>query len=131
MEENGRPTDWPAYLKRVMRRLQEDSRLVYHVFNSISRERIERFVFVVLQQEFHDLIREGLGERQVPEDVVQDLASFCCYSTFGFFIKFLWDRMDVDIDEAVDRLADTFFGVTEYVIAKHASGTSPEAKTTT
>lgn len=118
LEEAEALADWPARMKLILRKLKSSSKSVYHVFNSISRERIERFVFVTLQKDFYDIIKSGLGERVVSEDTVQDLASFCCYSSFGFFLKFLWDQMEADIDEGVDRLAGTFFGVTEYVIAK-------------
>ena len=118
----GNSADWPAHLKRILHMLKDRAPIVYHIFDSISRERLERFVFVVLEKEFYAVVKENLGDRSVSDAALQDLASFCCYSTFGFFIKFLFDHMAVDIDEAVDRLSKIFYGVVAYVAERDGDG---------
>lgn len=118
LEEVGSPIDWAARLKTALKKLRENSPVVYHLFGSISRERLEHFVFVVLEKEFYMAVKESLDGYDIPEESLQDLSAFCCYSTFGFVIKFLWDNMDVDIDASVERLSKTFEGVIQYVAVK-------------
>lgn len=36
---------WPARVKRLLHKMQDNPKLVYHIWHSISRERLERFVF--------------------------------------------------------------------------------------
>ena len=45
---------------------------------------------------------------QVPQERIEELAGFCRYAFFGFFIKFLWDRMEADPEESIDRLSALF-----------------------
>lgn len=37
--------DWLESLKLLLKAMQENSKLVYHIFDSIPRDRLERFVF--------------------------------------------------------------------------------------
>lgn len=84
---------------------------------------MEHFVFVVLEKDFYIAVKESLIDRDIPEESLQDLSAFCCYSTLGFVIKFLRDRMDVNIDESVERLSKTFEGVIQYIAVKNSGDT--------
>ena len=44
------------------------------------------------------------------------LGSFFCYALLGFLLKFTWNQMRDDVDEAADRLAVLFRGTAEYFI---------------
>ena len=37
---------------------------------------------------------------------MRELADFCCIAFLGFFLRFLWKRMDADVDAAVDHLGE-------------------------
>ena len=37
---------------------------------------------------------------------VEEIAAFCRYAYVGFFLQFLWNRMETDIDRSVDRLGE-------------------------
>ena len=37
---------------------------------------------------------------------VEEIAAFCRYAYVGFFLQFLWNRMEADIDRSVDRLGE-------------------------
>lgn len=110
--------DWPACLKMVLKVMQENPKLVYHIFDSMSRDRLERFVFEWAQERFYEVAKEKVGSAAVSERFVQRLAAFYCYSISGFVFKFLWDQMKADVDEAVDQLSGLFYGVTDYMVAK-------------
>lgn len=40
----------------------------------------------------------------------------CRYAFLGFFLKFLWNRMDNDIDKSVDSLGELFAGFVENAV---------------
>lgn len=115
--------DWPKSLKLLLKAMQENSRLVYHIFDSIPRDRLERFIFDGWGQErFYAAAKERIGEAKVSEDFIKRLAEFYCYTILGFVFKFLWDHMEADVDEAVDQLSGIFYGVTDYMIIKEMGG---------
>ncbi len=111
--------DWPAYLKSTLKAMKQHSVIVYHISDSISRERMERFLFSTLQSWFDEIARERTADYDIPEETVQELSKFYCYMVFTSFLRFLWNKMNSDIDKEVDRLCETFYGVTEYVIPKN------------
>lgn len=37
---------------------------------------------------------------------MEEIAAFCRYAYVGFFLQFLWNRMEADIDRSVDRLGE-------------------------
>ena len=44
----------------------------------------------------------------------------CRYAFLGFFLKFLWNRMDDDIDKSVDSLWELFTGFVESGVGSSA-----------
>lgn len=87
-----------------------------HVFHSISRERLERYIFDEVEVLFLQLVHEWVKAYDVPEETKKDIASLCCYAVLGFIIKFLWTNMNVDVDTSVDRLMESFSGGFDYFI---------------
>lgn len=82
---------WEAdALKRLLHMMQDHPGIVYHVFNSVSRERLERYIFDEVEMLFRELVHERAKAYQAPEETEQDIASLSCYSVLGFVIKFLW-----------------------------------------
>lgn len=103
------PTDaahWQTSAKALLHYCQDNKRLIYHIYNSISRERMEQFFF----SRFYDVFEQNLRARPEAEGVsaekVRELADFCCITFLGFFLRFLWKRMEVDADAAVDHLSE-------------------------
>ena len=101
---------WEEVLKAALRVMRENQDLVYHLFDSISRERFERWIFESSGDIFYRLVcREAEGAK-VPEELLRSVAEYNSYSLLGFSLKFLWKRMEVDIDQSVDRISALFKG---------------------
>lgn len=121
--------DWPKSLKLLLKAMQENSKVVYHIFESIPRDRLERFVFDGwVQERFYEVAKERIGDAAVSENFTRKLAGFYCYSVLGFVLKFLWDHMKADVDEAVDQLSGIFYGVTDYMITRETGGLNENRK---
>ena len=115
--EDSEFTDWKLATKALMRDCREHSRIIYHIFNSISRDRLERYVFTLTDDAFFQVVRRIAGD-QLAEETALEIAAFCRYAYIGFFMQFLWNRMQSDIDEGVDRLGVLFDGFVESAVSR-------------
>jgi len=100
--------DLLASLKKLMHACQRRKRIVCHIFNSLSRDRLEQYVFVSSSEVFLHYVCQRANGADVSPDQLQDIADFCCYAFFGFFLRFLWRNMESDVDLATDKLGDLF-----------------------
>lgn len=111
-------SDWPEQLKTAMKAMQENARIVYHLFDSLPQEHLERFAFGPLEEQFYEAAKRRTAGAPVSEKFVRSIAGIYSYSFFGFIVRFVWDHMKADVDEAVDTLKVIFVGLTEYMIAQ-------------
>lgn len=106
--ELGETNDWRSESKKLLHLCQDHPNIVYHIYESLSREQMERYVFFSSDDTFLKQIRlktQGIG---FSEQRTEELAQFCKYAYLGFFLKFLWNRMAGNVDENVDRLSSMF-----------------------
>lgn len=118
---NDEGQDWTKCLKDILKAMQRNSKMIYHIWDAISKERLEHFVFGFVQDWFYRETQRRLKDTDVSNHFVQDIAGFYCYTILGFVLKFLWDRMTADVDQAVDRLSSIFKGVSDYMVSKEAN----------
>lgn len=100
--------DWTEDLRRLLHMCQDNPKPVYHVVNSLSRERLERYCFDVLEPQFYDFVRQQTQDLPVPEEKLQWISGFFCYSVLGFLMKFLWGNMSADVDKSIDQLSELY-----------------------
>ena len=89
--------DWRTATKTMLRSCRERAGIIYHVFDGLSRDRLERYIFSLTDDVFFRSIER-----------LQELAAFCRYAYIGFVLQFFWNRMESDIDRSVDRLGVLF-----------------------
>lgn len=110
---------WQEVLKATLRVMQQNSSLIYHVFDSLSRERLERSIFESSGDVFYKLVCRETEGTMVPEELLRSVAEYNSYSLVGFFLKFLWKHMEVDIDQNVDRISALFKGNIRWVLENY------------
>lgn len=113
--------DWTKCLKDILKAMQRNPKMIYHIWDAISKERLEHFVFGFVQDWFYRETQRRLKDTEVSDYFMQGIAGFYCYTILGFVLKFLWDRMTADVDQAVDRLSSIFKGVSDYMVSKEAN----------
>ena len=122
-----RNTDsWEKNLKAFLQNCKKNQKIVKHIMNSLSRDQLERFVFSSTNDVFDSYVRKEAQGRSVPEKEIEDIATFCRYAFFGFFLKFCWNNMEEDIDEAIDRMSKVLHGF--ICQALHSSQSDPKGK---
>lgn len=101
---NGEPPyeDWKDAAKALLRECKAHSAVIYHIYNSISHEHMERFVFTSCSDTFYRLAEGAAVSYAVPKDKIGEIADVCLYSFSGLFLRFLWGHMREDIDSMVD-----------------------------
>lgn len=109
---------WPDRIKRLLHKMQDHPKLVYHIWHSLSRERLERFVFHSVETFFYEDVKKQCRNTGIPDETIRDISNFLCYSFLGFVLKFLWEKMEPDVDVSVDRLSSIFSDVIDDVTKK-------------
>ena len=74
---------WTDRLKVLLHAMQENPKLVYHVSDSITRERLERYVFTSIESQFYDLIGEKTAAMEITDETRKMMTSFFCCSLLG------------------------------------------------
>lgn len=98
-------SDWKSAMTAMLRRWQSDARRIYHVFDSLSREQVERHVYEQAAQFFLDQIRMLPGADALTEEQLLRISDYARYLFFGFLMRFLWDKMQDDVESAVHDLS--------------------------
>lgn len=98
--------NWIDTVKQILHDMQENKKMVMHVYHTVSRERLERFLFETVEKDVLYLIQLRTKSKPISEETQQLLAGMCCYAMTGFFMKYIWTGMHADLDDYVDRLGD-------------------------
>ena len=104
----GEPLEWKSVTKNILHECKEHNKTIYHVFYSLSRDRLERYIFSMTDDAFSRWVRQYAEGYAISEDKLRSIAAFCRYAYIGFVMQFFWNRMENDIDESVDRLGALF-----------------------
>ena len=100
--------DVRTIIKELLIFCRNNPNIVYNTFNARSREALERFAFCQ-----SDIVSQMMSnspsfkERDIPPEKMKSLTTVCKCSLFGFFLEFVWNRMNADIDTSVDNLVGT------------------------
>ena len=100
--------EWKSATKTMLRKCKAHPRVIYHVFDGLSRDRLERYIFSLTDDVFLRLVQQAAEGRSLSEDRLRSIASFCRYAYIGFVMQFFWNHMENDIDQSVDRLSALF-----------------------
>lgn len=114
---------WGKLVKLFLSMLQAHPQLVYHVSDSISRERLERYVFISIKSIFYEYLKESMAGRGIDETILKAVSKFCCFAFLGVTLEFVWGHMEANIDQMVEQQNVIFDGVIEYVIARASNKT--------
>lgn len=112
---------WTGLVKSLLYYLKDHRKQVNHIMDSISRQRLERFVFTRIQPKFLTIARAITNEGDLSEDQIRVIAKIYCYTFLGFLLEFLWNHMEDDVEVSVGLLADAFADMAKSYIGRHAS----------
>ena len=99
---------WQSATKTLLHICQAHPKIVYHIFDSLSRNQLERYVFSLTDDVFYQQVCRQTQGSGLTQSQLKEVAQFCRYAFVGFLLQFVWNRMEEDVDESVDRLGTLF-----------------------
>lgn len=111
-------TDWESRIKALLHACRDNKKKVYHLYNSISRGRMEQYVFTSTNDLIRGYVRKQAAGKNVSLTRVDGIADICRYAIIGYFLHFLWGGMSADIDQSVDGLGVLFNDIVERTLAE-------------
>lgn len=97
--------DWRINAKALLHTCQENGALVENILNYLSKEQIEQTIFSTDDNDiFLSFVDNTPGSNVLSELKRRNIADFCRYAVIGFFLRFVWNHSDSDIDTVVDDL---------------------------
>ncbi|AGC69299.1 hypothetical protein Cst_c23390 [Thermoclostridium stercorarium subsp. stercorarium DSM 8532] len=97
-------------LKAVMEMVRENRQIVYHIFNSLNRDQLERYLFDSTNRHMYDLVKKEAEGLNVTDEDIRYVAEFYQFAFMGLFLKYLWNDMKPDVDEYIDKLSTIMEG---------------------
>ncbi len=101
-------SDWKIEGKAILLTCQNHSRIIEHILNSLSRERMEWYVFTQMDDVFNELVRIRTAGKELTEEQIEEIATFLRYAFLGVFLKANRDHFKGDIDYKVERMGVMF-----------------------
>lgn len=101
---------WQNMLKAVMKAVAENKQIVYHIFNSLNRDQLERYLFDSTNTHMYEFVKKEAEGLNVTDEDIRYIAEFYQYAFIGFLLKYLWNDMKPDINESVDKLSTVIEG---------------------
>lgn len=115
--------NWEESLKELLHRCRKNRNIVNHILHSLSREHLERYVFSSADDVFDRYVAREAEGKGLPAETAEDIATFCRYAFIGFFLKFVWNNMEDDIDISAARMSGIFRGFVSQALSP--SGKTP------
>lgn len=106
--EIGDTQDWKQSAGGILRYCKNNPKITYHVSSSISRERLERYIFSRTNDVFVHHITIRTESKKLSDEQINEISKFCRYAFVGFFLNFIWERMKADIDSSIAQLEQLF-----------------------
>jgi len=101
---------WQDVFKAILQDATENKTVVRHIFDALSRERLERYVFESTDESMYKIVCREAEGLDIDEEDLRYITDFFRYACLGFFLQFLWSNMSLDADAAIDRLSILFDG---------------------
>lgn len=107
---------WENMFKRIMNIVTENRNIVYHIFNSLNRDQLERYMFEFTEKRMFEFVKiEADGLNVVDEDI-RYISEFYRYILIGFFLKYIWNDMKPSANESIDQLSAIFNGTIRHCL---------------
>ena len=110
IDENVAFTSWQEAFMQGTGFARANRRAIYHLYNSINRDKLEKYLYDVSISGMTSLVRgqaEGVDAR---EEDIRDLAEFYTAAMLGLVTKWLQDGMKDDADAFVARIGGLLEG---------------------
>ena len=103
-------SSWQAGFLESAKFVLENKRAVYHIYNSIGREPLEKYLYQMTWDLMVGFVRQEAKGLEVSEEDINYIAAFYQFALSGFIFQWLQDGMKEDPNLAIQKLGDIFDG---------------------
>ena len=90
-------------MKNLLYSCRDNRNKVYHIYNSLSRDRLAHYAFARTDKAITTYINGFAEARSLDPGRIETAAEVVRYSIYGYFLRFLWNGMKDDIEKSVDQ----------------------------
>lgn len=96
--------NWQETLKALLYACRNNRNKIYHIYNSLSRDRLERFVFARTDSSISSYISRMADSKKISPERMEVITNILKYSIYGYVLHFFWNDMNDDIEHSIDKL---------------------------
>ncbi len=105
IDENKTYDNWQQGFLQSANYLLENKKLVYHAYNSLSREQLERYLYNITDNIMLNFVNEKAKDLNVSEEDRKFLADFYKYALVGLVLEWIRTGMKEDPQIAIDKMS--------------------------
>jgi AcrR family transcriptional regulator len=121
MEQSGSCKSWDEVFVKATAFTQANRHAVYHIYNSINRDRLEKYLYDVIEAGMTSFVRTEAEGLSVPEEDIVALSSFYTAALLGLTVKWLGDGMKTDAQNYIADIARLLEGSIRFAFSHSAS----------
>jgi len=118
VQEHATYDTWQEGFMQAIRFAYANKTAIYHIYNSISRDWLEKYLYDVVYSSMEGYIRLKAEGLTVQEEDIRALAVFYTTSLIGIVLKWLRDGMKFDPEESIGEIGNLFDDVIRYTLER-------------
>ncbi len=110
IEKNESLLNWQEGLISSTQFALNNKRAIYHVYNSVNRDQLERYLFRVAEDLMEKIVRQFSDGLNVSDEDIRYITIFYKHATVGILIEWLQRGMKDDPKEVICKMGRIFEG---------------------
>lgn len=109
---------WQEGLIQATRFAMENKRGIYHIYNSVNRDQLERYLFRVTKDMVEKVVRQEAKGLTVRDRDISYISTFYKHAVVGMVLEWLQRDMKDNAEEVIARMGEIFDGTLHYTLEK-------------
>lgn len=116
IKEYGSLEEWSGGVTSAMEYIYENKNMIYHIYNSINRENLEKYLYDVLGSTILMHVQDKARNMDVPEEDTVMISDIMKYALVGWVLQWIGDGMQRTPDQAISKLNSLLTGTMDLVL---------------
>lgn len=96
--------------------LLSHKKMIYHVYYSINREQLEKYLYDVVKDMLMKVVQEAFHDQSINEQKCAILCDFYKYALVGMFLEWIREGMEEKIEAMLYKIELVLDGTLEYIL---------------
>lgn len=109
---------WQEGLVQSLSFAIENKKAIYHIYNSVNREQLERYLFRISDDVMEKVVRHEACGLQVDDKDIRYIVLFYKHAVVGLVLEWVQRGMKDDYEAVIHRMGEIFDGNLRYALEK-------------